>query len=165
MVRSQEHLYKASTYKRTVLVRLYSTTIRYTHYPTSTMYIIFMCFIHITIWYKWINYTLLHCGAGSTFHDSSKWWCQTNATNPRWCEGTTRPNSRQFQINHLSSSSSTRSWTINGHVKRSDQRVLICSCCSELRPATPRSHFWFKSISPLGCVSSVGPICSCSSDW
>ena len=109
-----------------------------------------------------IFHTYPLCITALTFQDSSKWWSQTNATNPWWRR---RLNSGQFQINHLSSSSSTRSWTINGHVKRSDQRVLICSCCSELRPATPRSHFWFESISPLGCVSSVGPICSCSSDW
>ena len=81
-----------------------------------------------------IFHTYPLCITALTFQDSSKWWCQTNATNPWWWR---RLNSGQFQINHLSSSSSKRHWTINGekwfcHEGLINKWVDIGNCSSNM---------------------------------
>ena len=77
------------------------------------------------------------CTTALTFQDSSKWWCQTNATNPCW----RRLNSGQFQINHLSSSSSTTHWPEQW---KATARSLIDMFCSAAVVMSTPSFFSIK---------------------
>ena len=84
-----------------------------------------------------IFHTYPLCITALTFQDSSKWWSQTNATNPWW----RRLNSGQFQINHLSSSSSTTPWPEQW---KATARSLIDMFCSAAVVMSTPSFFSIK---------------------